>query len=1090
MTLQQSLFDLRSKPAAPPPPRRRNLVIEAGAGTGKTTAIVGEVLKLMLADENLSPERIVLMTFTEKAAGEIADRIHAALAEVEAQLSVAPAIPDPGSRMPEADLGGGISEPRGPEPRAPGSGIRDQASGIRDPGSPAPQKKTIAWPTDSPHPLVQIPADDATRRACSAQLSRIHLLRSQTIHSFCQSLLRQFPIEAGLDPQFKIVEGFERTLLHSQLYDAWIDEETRTKPSPEALREWEVLLAHAGYLFQIRDMIFTLVDRRDLLDETGYDLGDLSLCADALRAALFALRRGDDPLHRYIASTETPERGAGIDEWIDYFAPIAQLIRNINLNKSPKSDRDALKILRSGDTGDSIYDRFVAHRAAVALHAMARRFVAFLDREKRALGVVDFDDLLLRTLAVLDDPKVLERARRQYDYIFVDEFQDTDRTQAKIIDRLARDATGRYVEGKTIIVGDPKQSIYGFRRADPETYFRTGQQLGREGAETRRIEDNYRSDAPLLDAVNAMFVRLFPEEVEHDPNVFRPSYHALRAGKGTNDRELDARLTLLQAAHEEISDRYIAEAESIAAWIQRTDPENLKRFAILFRRMTRIDDYLDVFDRHGIEYLLPPTRMFLDRRAPVDLLAVLRAIAYNFDRGAQISAARTPYFALTDEEIVSGYLSDDATAAAAWRSFEGAIARFRDHARALTVTQLIDLIVDTTCIEAVYQAAAGGERSLRHLDHLRAIAFEYDQKIGGSVRQFVDEIARRRAEPDEMEPLLADESKNAVRILTVHAAKGLEFDSVILPDLAFSTGSEGTQIFTVEEPKSLVLCAPDSLSAQFRFIGDEKLKRLATRREEAEARRLFYVAVTRARSEVVFVCNTIKRVAKSSFASCLDEALGINVRAIEWNEGREIRDGVAYEQISAAEGAGAPLRQRLHDEALARELAEGPIVPVVVAAPEERTPLVDAHRLRAGVRNRDAGILLHRVLELWDGAAPIESLVTAAANEMGASSETISRVRTRLGKIAESPTMQRIARAETIARELPIRAGGVTLRIDRLIRENGRDIVVDYKSGTPKADDQLQVRQYCEAVARLTGRECGGVIWYLDEDSLVEVLSA
>ena len=158
-------------------------------------------------------------------------------------------------------------------------------------------------------------------------------------------------------------------------------------------------------------------------------------------------------------------------------------------------------------------------------------------------------------------------------------------------------------------------------------------------------------------------------------------------------------------------------------------------------------------------------------------------------------------------------------------------------------------------------------------------------------------------------------------------------------------------------------------------------------------------------------------------------------------------------------------------------------MPLAVATPEERTPLVDAHRLRAGVRNREAGILLHRVLELWDGVAPIESLVTAAANEMGASSETIARVRARLGKIAESPTMQRIARAETIARELPIRADGVTLRIDRLIRENGRDIVIDYKSGTPKADDQLQVRQYCEAVARLTGRECGGVIWYLDEDS-------
>ena len=195
-----------------------------------------------------------------------------------------------------------------------------------------------------------IEATDAIRRACAAQLARIHLLRSQTIHSFCQSLLRQFPIEAGLDPQFKIIEGFERTLLHSQLYDAWIDEETRTKPSQAALHEWEVLLAHAGYLFQIRDMIFTLVDRRDLLDETGYDLGDLSLVADDLRAALFALRRGDHPLHRYIASSNTPARDAELDEWIDYFAPIAQLIRDINLNHFPKSERDALKVLRAGGT--------------------------------------------------------------------------------------------------------------------------------------------------------------------------------------------------------------------------------------------------------------------------------------------------------------------------------------------------------------------------------------------------------------------------------------------------------------------------------------------------------------------------------------------------------------------------------------------------------------------------------------------------------------------------------------------------------------------------------------------------------------------
>src|SRR6266508_1656544 len=132
MTTTQQTFDFTSLPQQP---LRRNVVIEAGAGTGKTTAIVGEVLKLLLENEELAPERIVLVTFTEKAAGEIAERIHQALADVEAGCT--------------------------------------------------------AWPPGSPRPLYEVP--DSARRACETQLARIDNLRSQTIHSFCQLLLRQFP---------------------------------------------------------------------------------------------------------------------------------------------------------------------------------------------------------------------------------------------------------------------------------------------------------------------------------------------------------------------------------------------------------------------------------------------------------------------------------------------------------------------------------------------------------------------------------------------------------------------------------------------------------------------------------------------------------------------------------------------------------------------------------------------------------------------------------------------------------------------------------------------------------------------------------
>ncbi len=1024
--MQQSLFDF-----IPPPSRgneRRNLVIEAGAGTGKTTAIVAEVLKLMLERAELEPERIVLMTFTEKAAGEIADRIRLALEE----------------------LANGATE----------------------------------WPIGSPHPLVHVKPEQ--RAAIEHHLSNIDALRSQTIHSFCQSLLRSFPIEAGLDPQFKIIEGFERSLLYGQVYDAWLDDETRVHPVAESVREWEILFTHLGYLFQIRDVVLGLINRRDLLNEFEYDFGDFE--DDVLPRLTDAVIwiRGDTATCKDAPATrvanylrETRFTGGTLDEWIAYLQPIASSIRDIDFRYCGAL-KEPMTFLRSGDKGDSIVDRLASHRAAMALLSLTRRFLNFLDEEKRKLGVVDFDDLLLRTLALLDDHAVLARARSQFDFIFVDEFQDTDRTQARIIDRLARGDDGRYVAGKTIVVGDPKQSIYGFRRADPETYHRMTEELAAGGAERRVIADQYRSDPPLLDAINAMFGKLFPEEL-HDPNVFRPAYHPLRAARAESRREMDARVTLLHATHDEKSDRFFAEAEAIAEWILANrdgGAKDLQRFAILFRRLTVLDDYLDTLQRYGIEYVLPPTRSFLDRRAPVDLTAVLRAIAYPFDKGAQISAARTPYFALTDVEIVHG--------GAAWDAFASSLAQFRDAAQHLTLSQLIDLLLSTTNIEAVYAAATGGERHLAHLEHVRAIAFEYDQRQGGSVQQFVDEIARRRGEPEEMEPSLLDETQNAVRILTVHAAKGLEFETVILPDLGFSTsGSESAQLFTVEAPKSLVLSGrAQSISGNFRYAGGEPLRKLAKQRDDAETLRLFYVAVTRAKTDVVFVVNPEEK--KSGFQKALLSVVG----TLDFPDaGREVRatdiGPVAFEKIEAR-GRGERTQHRLLDRDLEARLA-GELVPFVAVAPSIE---FERPTRQANARQRAAGILLHRVLELWDGASDVEPLLRGLAAEAAADAEAVSRVRRRIATIAKSPTLQRILRAETLGREMPIRfledGTLVERRIDRLIRENGRDTVVDYKSGKPDPlrmqKDQAQVRKYAEVISGMTGRECGTLLWYVDLD--------
>jgi ATP-dependent exoDNAse (exonuclease V) beta subunit len=142
-------------------------------------------------------------------------------------------------------------------------------------------------------------------------------------------------------------------------------------------------------------------------------------------------------------------------------------------------------------------------------------------------------------------------------------------------------------------------------------------------------------------------------------------------------------------------------------------------------------------------------------------------------------------------------------------------------------------------------------------------------------------------------------------------------------------------------------------------------------------------------------------------------------------------------------------------------------------------------------RNRAAGIALHRFLERWDGIAPVESLIAAIAREQDVDEPTL---RARVATLRASSAFQRIAAAETLGREVPIRflldGQPVERRIDRWLREGERDVVVDYKSGDPVERDVEQVRAYCEALARITGRETSGLLWYIESGRSVEVLSA
>jgi ATP-dependent exoDNAse (exonuclease V) beta subunit len=255
----------------------------------------------------------------------------------------------------------------------------------------------------------------------------------------------------------------------------------------------------------------------------------------------------------------------------------------------------------------------------------------------------------------------------------------------------------------------------------------------------------------------------------------------------------------------------------------------------------------------------------------------------------------------------------------------------------------------------------------------------------------------------------------------------------------------------------------------------------------------------------VFVHNAPKAVKESTFYKCLEIA-GLSPGTIAWPaEGREVRTvtigstdvPIALQSLSA-EAISSQKRARLHDADLEAAVTSGPIMPVAVEMPAaiETLSPADAAVARARGRNREGGILLHRFLEVWDGTSPSAPLLARLAREAAASDDTMARVRQRIDTISRSAMMLRILRAETIGREMPIRYvddGGAVVerRIDRLIREDGREIVIDYKSGSPDANrlesDRAQVTRYCAAIAAMTGRPCAGILWYIDLEADVVV---
>ncbi|MEX2205111.1 MAG: UvrD-helicase domain-containing protein [Myxococcota bacterium] len=1072
-----------------------NLVVEAGAGSGKTSLLVERVLCQMLA-RGLDVDGFAAITFTEKAAAEMRKRLAAALAELAA-LASARVAPDSVGRTTEA-------------------------------------QRAYAWLAREQSPAAI--AETARRRLASLVGAEI-----STIHAFCSGLLRSFPLEAGVDPGFTVDTGLGYEDLLGSIWRDFLA--GADGPGGARALRWRRVLLGLD-LPELAELGFACASFA--LGGEATELA-LSASADWLRARAM---RGLERIEAVVPGL--PANGP--ESWLDAArVPLAALRDAGTAALRVEIERACCK----GGTGrergllESPAPRSTKHPHAEALakdlHRELRRlrrvddalladavglvrpFARVVKREARLRGVLPFDALLvLARDLLLTHPRVRRLLGERYRALFLDEFQDTDPLQYEIVLLLAEDPSSApasdafattLARGKLFIVGDPKQAIYRFRGADVSAYQRAVAHVRAQGGEVLELVTCFRSVPELL----APLARIFPSLLcVADPELAYAysGYSGLDSGREPTG-ETRVEVWTVGAGFERAEDARIAEASVIAGWVateiaaRRLAPKDV---ALLFRGLGDVHRYAAALQERGVPYLVGRSEELASEPAGQQILALLRALANPADAPAVLGVLRSALCAVPDAELArwAGRFAPGERRRA-WsypderpvldgfpnlsRAF-ALLAALREEARALAPERWLAALLENTPLLAVHALARDGERRVADLSFLiERLTAEAQSKPGCSLADLV-----RMLEGEERRPAPADseEAPDRVRLISIHGAKGLEFPIVILPDLVRGAGggrAPRVEVARLRDRGALAVTTRAGDSASWIEHQDAEANHA-----RAEDGRLFYVACTRAEERLVFVHAPRKGV---NVADSLLRFLG------DWGYTKDGRPtdgplpnasdvlGRALEQPANTTlvppappdpPSEEPVARAAHAVARARDRARPPqrSPSGLREDTEARAATIDLEpkpRLERETTDsrlaRASGTAIHDALERWDfrDAAALRTLVDASAHrstidESIRNSCVEADALTVANHLLGSDLPVYLASVDVIGRELPIHyrdESGVAWSgtIDLLYRDpDGRLVVADYKSDREPDDERraryrTQLSIYARGVMRI-----------------------
>lgn len=807
----------------------RDLVVQAGAGTGKTHALVTLYLHLVggatASRRRVAPPRIAVVTFTEKAAGELKERIRARLAGV--------------AREPTPEL---TNEPT-------------LAAAARELG-------------------VTLPDGDEW----AAALATLGAAPIGTFHAFASTLLRRHAARAGIDPEFALLDEAEVQARATQAAERAILD--ALEAGDGAVEE---LVAQFDYRASghRRGLVEMLVELRARRAEEGAGGDGL----DGNYAAATAERARDEAQARF---AEIAQRLPAVANELPATAKVTVAALQALCARLPALDfaraddvAGFLRVVRPlrataiaawKEALSQAAERLSAARAdvraaplATALAQLVTRVEAHYRAHKRRAGAVDFADLLTLTRDLLrDDANVRAAVRRRFDAILVDEFQDTNAVQAELVRLLgARQPDDELA--RLFVVGDRKQSIYEFRGADLTVFARAARQLVDEGGQEELLTTSRRSGPSVLALMNALFARALDDYVpaRDDLAPFRDEPGAPSGAE------------LLVVAPGPSAEARVREARAIARRIAqlRAGGRRLGDVAILLRRFTHLYDYLDALRAAQLPYFVVRGRGFFAAQEVRDLASALSIIDDPDDMLALVAVLRSPIVGVSDETLArlalagllrTRVLLDGATELpaslppaerAGLDRFRARFAELRLAADRLGPAACAQAIVDGGDLVAVLASTPDGEQRVANLSRLIERAREFEAR-GGDLRAFANWLRRAAApggEAQAAEAQVADERADVVRVMTVHQAKGLQFPVVFVPACGAVERLENAPIvYDSEAGLGLKLRDERRPTERVHTTASQRVTDARRKRQLAESARVFYVAASRAADLVVF----------------------------------------------------------------------------------------------------------------------------------------------------------------------------------------------------------------------------------------------